>query len=672
MFRGAVLAGAILGLGACATTAPPSAPDAAVAPINDPGLDALTSKRIETFRNDAEFVAYLKAAKAAAEARGSWWARGPVRLAQADIPCEPGEPCEDQQIVVTGAKISAAPASITNTQMAGVDEGDIVKNVGRFLIVLQDGRLFSVDTGSAVGEMRLVDRANVYRDPASDAWYDEMVVQGERIVVLGYSYDQESSEIAVFRISAAGALGHEATYYIAADDYYDRDNYATRLVGDDLVIYTPLFLSDIDPGEPLKWPLARRWIKEEGGGRISPGVELYGARNIYRPIQRTINPVVHAVSVCPLTAQSGPEFDCRTTALIGPDSREFYVSRRDVYLWLSAPYEDVLVKETPCAADFAPGFEDSSPGALFRLPLKRVAPSAVRIRGYPKNQFSLDATETRFRALLDWVTSGCDDTESPRSFRFLNFPLTSFSTTPRAVGARRYAMVPALRERHYENRFTDDYVVYGGRPNWGAHAPKESDGDVRLRADVVAVPADAPGRAVRLSVPHSVIRAERAGDDIVLTGYRDSEGLGVSVVKLDGAPRIGDTEFLLGRYESEGRSHAFNSRIGPDGAGLIGLPTVALVRESMRWVFRSDASDVSFLSVSAAGDLRAAGVLEGSDDSEDPAYECEVSCVDWYGNTRPIFLGSRIFGLSGAELIEGVLEGGSVREAGRLNITAPR
>ena len=31
---------------------------------------------------------------------------------------------------------------------------------------------------------------------------------------------------------------------------------------------------------------------------------------------------------------------------------------------------------------------------------------------------------------------------------------------------------------------------------------------------------------------------------------------------------------------------------------------------------------------------------------------CEVSCVDWYGNTRPIFLKGRVFALMGSEIRE--------------------
>ncbi len=50
---------------------------------------------------------------------------------------------------------------------------------------------------------------------------------------------------------------------------------------------------------------------------------------------------------------------------------------------------------------------------------------------------------------------------------------------------------------------------------------------------------------------------------------------------------------------------------------------------------------------------------------------CKASCVDWYGNARPIFLGPRVFALLGYELVEGRLDNGRIREQRRLNF-APR
>ena len=50
---------------------------------------------------------------------------------------------------------------------------------------------------------------------------------------------------------------------------------------------------------------------------------------------------------------------------------------------------------------------------------------------------------------------------------------------------------------------------------------------------------------------------------------------------------------------------------------------------------------------------------------------CVASCVDWYGNARPIFIGNRVFALMGYELVEGQLGRGSIHEVTRVNFAPP-
>jgi hypothetical protein len=45
-----------------------------------------------------------------------------------------------------------------------------------------------------------------------------------------------------------------------------------------------------------------------------------------------------------------------------------------------------------------------------------------------------------------------------------------------------------------------------------------------------------------------------------------------------------------------------------------------------------------------------------------------VSCVDWYGNARPIFYKGRVFALLGYELVEADISRGRVRETDRTNL----
>ncbi|MCR6645336.1 MAG: hypothetical protein NVV62_12975 [Terricaulis sp.] len=120
-----------------------------------------------------------------------------------------------------------------------------------------------------------------------------------------------------------------------------------------------------------------------------------------------------------------------------------------------------------------------------------------------------------------------------------------------------------------ENRFTSGHLIYSGRASYDSSAPEPREGP-RPEARIVAVPLDAPENYAILSAPHDALRVERVGENAIITGYRDARGLSVSLIDLSAAPRIASTILLADRFESEGRSHAFNAadrsrRLGPHG-----------------------------------------------------------------------------------------------------------
>lgn len=133
-----------------------------------------------------------------------------------------------EDIVVTGSAVPAPPPAmvaplaqeayagaapgnpeITNNQTVGVDEGGIVKQIGRHLVVLQDGRVFSVDLGRAGERPRLSDRVDVYRsEDVAASWYDEMLVLGDRVLVTAYNYRERATEMTVLRLDPANGRMH--------------------------------------------------------------------------------------------------------------------------------------------------------------------------------------------------------------------------------------------------------------------------------------------------------------------------------------------------------------------------------------------------------------------------------------------------------------------------------
>ena len=68
--------------------------------------------------------------------------------------------------------------------------------------------------------------------------------------------------------------------------------------------------------------------------------------------------------------------------------------------------------------------------------------------------------------------------------------------------------------------------------------------------------------------------------------------------------------------------------------------------------------------LSELGDLSARGNGNGGADDG-----CKASCVDWYGNARPVFLRGRIFALLGYEIVEGRITGAGIEEVRRASFS---
>ncbi|MEQ9506095.1 MAG: beta-propeller domain-containing protein [Hyphomonas sp.] len=666
----------------------------------DTSLDPLRSATLSRFTSEKEFLDWLKATREAAERRGvySWRSMPVAMMAPPAPPPAPGaaesEPAASdamssaQEIVVTGSMASAEGENpeITNNQKAGVDEGGIVKQIGNYLVVLQDGRLFVTDLmpGGEAG-LKLADRANVYRSDQEDTWYDEMLVAGRTILVTGYSYGENASEFTVLTLGEDGKVTRDATFYISSDDYYSGSNYASRMIDGKLVIHTPIYVEGRGWWDSFDPPEIREWRKEgpEGERQHLRGQPLFRAEDIWMPVQRVLQPVIHTVTVCDIsgvTDTSAPA--CTATAIVGTEEHKFLVTKDAFWLWMSPSWSerdydvsDEVMDTCEARKSHAP-VNEVAPSALVKLPIDGAQPSVMNVRGEPQNQFSMDMDAGTFRAALDWQSANCGAPyDAPAMLTFFDTPLSALTDTLDDAPGGRYVPLPTPGTSDYEARFTEAHLVYGAREGWGSWAPDEDD-EPRENGRAIVVPVDNPSWPVTLTVPHDVIRAERAGPYMALTGYRDHKGLSVSLIDLrKDEPSVASSFVMENRYESENRSHAFNSKIGADGAGLIGLPTVQRSEESERWWWWSSSSDLSYLEVDASGELSKAGDLIATrrdpNEQSPTGYECEVSCVDWYGNARPIFTGGRLLALINSELVEGELEDGVVREIRRIDLTAP-
>ena len=667
----------------------------ALSVFEDPALDSLRSPALSRFSGEEEFSAWLKLSREAAGARGlgrRYYEMAPVAAMPGAADMAMSAPdAAPSDVVVTGS--STAPDSadnpeITNNQKAGVDEGGIIKQIGQHLVILQDGRLFVTDLmPDGTPGLRLADRANVYRSSDEDTWYDEMLVAGRTILVTGYSYREEATEYTVLNLGEDGKVTRQATFYISSNDYYSGSNYATRMIDGKLVIHTPIYLEGRGWWDDLDIPVIREWRQEEDDGfrertELEDGRPLFRAADIWMPVQRTLQPVIHTITVCDISGLADTRMPaCKATAIVGTETHEFLVTKDAFWLWMSPSDEersrelDEDAEDFDCSAGPRPAFADVAPAVLVRLPIDGARPLVLPVRGEPQNQFSMDMDAGNFRAVLDWRHRDCASwySKDAADLAYFDAPLSDLRSVLEEAAGGRYFDLPSPGVSAYEARFTEKHLVYGAREGWGSWPPGEDE--TRENGKAVIVPVSDPARPVTLELPHDVIRAERAGPYMALTGYHDSAGLSVSLIDLRAAPRLSGTLQLRGRFESENRSHAFNSRIDAEGKGLIGLPTIPQSEEADRWWWWSDSSDMSYAAVSSDGGLQDAGVLAATRRDPDlpspTEYVCEVSCVDWYGNARPIFTGGRILALINSELIEAELRDGKVTEISRIDLTAP-
>ena len=538
------------------------------------------------------------------------------------------------------ATAAKSAESVTNTQHTGVDEGGIVKVHGDHLVVLRRGRLFTVAIGDqALRPISSVDAFAPDLDPRS-TWYDEMLISGSTVVVIGYSYERGGTEVGLFDITNEGRLSYRSTYHLRSNDYYSSRNYASRLIGSKLIFYAPqyLYAGAEDPFQ--SFPAVRKWHK---GATATEFQRITPATRVYRPetdITGGYGMALHTVTVCDL-ASGG--FDCQATAVMGPPGHVFYVSPDSVFVWASAW-----------------GGRGENRSLLFRMPLDGSGPSALGVSGSPVDQFSFLQSEdqhlnvlVRSRGKGDsmWhaeVTAG--------DVALMRIPITSFSDGNEVVPASNYRKLPKPEGYTFQNRFVGNYLIYGTGSGWGY--PKQNTDQSNL-----FVVDWKRGDSQQMNLGHGVDRIEQMGSDAVIVGT-DGKNLHFSSLRLGQWPEIVSRYTRPEASQGETRSHGFFYKPDGDASGMLGLPISVPGRAGYKQLFENSAA-ILFLKNDSLK-FREVGEL-GSQPEKAIDDRCRASCVDWYGNARPLFLRGRVFALLGYEIVEGRLDDGRMHELRRVS-----
>lgn len=532
--------------------------------------------------------------------------------------------------------------SVTNVQHAGVDEGGIVKVHGSHLVVLRRGRLFTIAVGDNM--LKPISTVNAYGpgiDPEG-TWYDEMLVSDDTIIVIGYSYERGGTEVGLFQIDSGGALKYRSTYHLRSDDYYSSRNYSSRLVDGKLIFYSPLYLFE-DEDNPLKsFPAVRRWHK---GARESEFRRIADATDVYRSredLDAGDDLALHTVTVCNL---DGGEMSCKATVVIGPPGDVFYVSPKSVYVWASN-------------WDYS-SEESKSRSTLFKLPLDGSGPSAVRVAGSPVDQFSFLETDDEQLNVVVRSDGGGDNMWNAEvadgDVALLKLNPRSFTDGRSEAPASSYRALPKPAGSTFQNRFVGDYLLYGTGSGW--------DQPEKISAGTLYTLGLDGGDVAEVKLPHGVDRIEALGGNAIVVGS-DGRDLHFSTVRLGSRPAAVDEYVLKDASQGELRSHGFFYKPQDEKSGMLGLPVTVGSRPGYKHLTEGSASIIFLRNDS----LRLKGLGELAAKDEGFANDgCLASCVDWYGNARPLFLQGRVFALLGYEIVEGSVQGGGITETRRVN-----
>ena len=550
----------------------------------------------------------------------------------------------------------AAPTeadSVTNVQTEGVDEGGIVKLHKDYLLVLRRGRLFSIDTKD--DSLRPVSVVDAFAPGTSgNAWYDEMLVSDNTVVVIGYSYQKQGTEVVLFKLDDAGVLSYEATYVLRSNDYYSSRNYASRLIGSRLIFYTPLYLYFRD--NPLdNFPAMRRWQENQP----SEFIRLAPATQIYRADDDELNPntgiALHTVQICELASKP---MQCTASGILAPPGREFYVSREAVYIW--TVHHSFSAKTSSRTAH----------AALFRLPLNgEQAPTALKTVGSPVDQFSFLESDGQLNVLLRAegpVPSMWSSEVGSKNLALLRIRIEQLGDGTAAAPLEDYFPLPEPQGGwSLQNRYVGDFLLYGSGQTWFPPGQNAEPSSYVLSWRQPQTPTPLP-------IQHAVDRIEALGLHPLLVGSKDGNlhfsTIFASVQGPDSKLQAQLlSEFVLqGASSGETRSHGFFYKASDDKNGILGLPFRGGGAPGWQQLWETS-NGIVYLRNSELklGELGTLGAKAPSDSNDN----CKASCVDWYGNSRPLFLKNRIFALMGYELVEGKLEGEQIKEIRRVDFT---
>ena len=321
-------------------------------PLHEPDADPLR-------RRGRSSAAISAPSRAVERARNGWCGRGPPPIqlrpgssTGGDVQSDAIEPiCARRTIPQCGPsgarrsrqasrhrqpdQTSDAIRRITNNQMRNVEEGDIVKQIDQYLLVLQDGRIFVVDTRGGGRRLALADRVERLsrcRNRTCGMTRCWCSATGSSSPAIPMTRRRPSSS--VFRLDRAGRLAREGVFRHLVQRLLQRQQLcdpadrrqsssSTRRSASRTWRRPRFRLAD-------RPPLAARRGRRRGSAREAAGPAPV-RRRFDLPAGRAtlVNPIVHTVSVCPLGAAGSARLsNAAPPPSSAPAAAQWYVTGR--------------------------------------------------------------------------------------------------------------------------------------------------------------------------------------------------------------------------------------------------------------------------------------------------------------------------------------------------------
>jgi hypothetical protein len=335
----------------------------------------------------------------------------------------------------------------------------------------------------------------------------------------------------------------------------------------------------------------------------------------------------------------------------------FYVSPSSVYVWTTKWNR---TEHTGAAVQRAP---DSS---VFRIPLDGSAPSALKVAGSPIDQFSFLEGDDAYLNVLVRANGRGDGMWAAESNRgdlaLMRVPVASLGDGKDSAPAAAYQPLPKPEGYAVQSRYVGKYLLYGAGAGWYRAQASSAD------AEIYAIRYEEHGAVFAVPLGHGVDRIEALGAHAVAVGS-DGANLRFTSLRLGRYPAAVGTYVRPNAAQGETRSHGFFYKPDSDQDGLLGLPIIGGDESAAGQLKRTSAS---LLYLRNHGlDFTELGILSARRDAaRDDG--CRASCVDWYGNARPLFLRGRVLALLGYEIVEGKIVEQRIVETRRTNFAVQR